>query len=67
MYGGEIFVQIPSIKIIDLAKAMGPDKKIKIIGIRPGEKLNEILYSKGRFNTIEFDGHWLVIYKIYRY
>jgi UDP-N-acetylglucosamine 4,6-dehydratase/5-epimerase len=42
MWGGEIFVpKIPSMKMIDLAKAMAPNAKIKIIGIRPGEKLHE--------------------------
>ena len=42
MTGGEIFIpKIPSIKITDLAKAMGSNKKIKIIGLRPGEKLTE--------------------------
>ena len=62
MYGGEIFVpKIPSIKIIDLAKAIDPNKKIKIIGIRPGEKLNEVLCSKDEFfNTIEFDDHYVI-------
>ena len=39
MIGGEIFVpKIPSVKITDLAKAMAPHLKTKIIGIRPGEK-----------------------------
>ena len=40
----EIFIpKIPSVNILDLAKAMGPDKEINIIGIRPGEKLHEIM------------------------
>ena len=44
MLGGEIFVPIiPSIKITDLAKAMAPTLKQKIIGIRPGEKIHEEL------------------------
>lgn len=44
MLGGEIFVpKMPSMKITDLAKALVPECKIKIIGIRPGEKLHEIL------------------------
>ena len=47
MKGGEIFVpKIPSIKITDLAKAMAPSKKHIITGIRPGEKLDELLISK---------------------
>jgi UDP-N-acetylglucosamine 4,6-dehydratase len=44
MRGGEIFVpKIPSMKIVDLAQAIAPECKIKFIGIRPGEKLHEIL------------------------
>jgi len=47
MHGGEIFVpKIPSMKIIDLAKAIAPECKIKIIGIRPGEKLHEVMISE---------------------
>ena len=47
MRGGEIFVpKIPSMKIVDLAKAICPECKLKIIGIRPGEKINEVLISK---------------------
>ena len=42
MKGGEIYVKkIPSMKILDLAKAINPKSKIKIIGIRPGEKIHE--------------------------
>ena len=42
MIGKEIFVpKIPSIRITDLAKAMSPKAKLKIIGIRPGEKIHE--------------------------
>ncbi len=44
MQGGEIFVpKIPSIKIVDLAKTLAPNLPYKIIGIRPGEKLHEIM------------------------
>lgn len=44
MVGGETFIpKIPTIKIVDLARAIAPNLKIKIIGIRPGEKLHEIL------------------------
>jgi UDP-N-acetylglucosamine 4,6-dehydratase len=47
MRGGEIFVpKIPSIKIVDLAKAIAPQCKIKIVGIRPGEKLHESMISR---------------------
>jgi len=45
--GGEVFVpKIPSMKIVDLAKAIKPDCTFKIIGIRPGEKLHETLISE---------------------
>jgi len=44
MHGGEIFVpKIPSVRIVDLAKAIAPDLPHKIIGIRPGEKIHEIM------------------------
>lgn len=47
MHGGEVFIpKIPSMKIIDLAKAVAPGAQIKTIGIRPGEKLHEDLISK---------------------
>ena len=54
--GGEIFVpKIPSIKVIDLAKAIYPQKKLKIIGLRPGEKLHEEMVSTAEsMNTIEY-------------
>ena len=49
MNGGEIFVpKIPSIKIVDLAKAMAPNLQLKKIGIRPGEKLHELMCPKGQ-------------------
>lgn len=44
MVGGEIFIpKIPSMKIIDLAKAIAPECETKIVGIRPGEKLHEVM------------------------
>jgi UDP-N-acetylglucosamine 4,6-dehydratase/5-epimerase len=66
MYGGEIFVpKIPSIRIIDLARAMAPalDAKIdaKIVGIRPGEKLHEIMCpSDDSHLTLEFHDHFVL-------
>jgi UDP-N-acetylglucosamine 4,6-dehydratase len=62
MFGGEIFIpKIPSIKILDLAKAISVNKKIKYIGIRPGEKLSEILCSKDESsNTMEFKNYYLL-------
>ena len=63
MQGGEIVVpKIPSINIIDLAKAMDKTKKRKIIGIRPGEKLHEILCTKDDARlTIEFKKHYIIM------
>jgi UDP-N-acetylglucosamine 4,6-dehydratase len=47
MKGGEIFVpRIPSMKIMDLAKAIGPDCQQEVVGIRPGEKIHETLISE---------------------
>lgn len=47
MKGGEVFVpKNPSMRIMDLAKALAPDCEIKVIGIRPGEKLHEVLVSE---------------------
>jgi UDP-N-acetylglucosamine 4,6-dehydratase len=61
--GGETYIpKIPSIKITDLAKAMNSSKKIKIIGIRPGEKINELLCSSSAAHlTLEFDDHYVVM------
>ncbi len=62
MQGGEIFVpKLPSIRIVDLAKAYAPEKPIEIVGIRPGEKLNEIMCPEDDSHlTIEFDDHYLI-------
>jgi UDP-N-acetylglucosamine 4,6-dehydratase len=62
MSGGEIFIpKIPSMNIIDLAKAMAPNLPIKIIGIRPGEKLHEIMCPADDFyHTFEFDDHFVI-------
>jgi len=62
MYGGEIFVpKIPSINIIDLAKAVAPDLPHKIIGIRPGEKLHEVMCpADDSYHTYEYDDHYVI-------
>jgi len=62
MAGGEIFVpKIPSVRIVDLAKAMAPDLPIKIIGIRPGEKLHEIMCPADDSHlTVEFDDYFII-------
>lgn len=62
MYGGEIFVpKIPSMKMTDLAKAIAPDLPHKIIGIRPGEKLHEIMCPADDSHlTLEFHDHFVI-------
>jgi UDP-N-acetylglucosamine 4,6-dehydratase len=62
MQGGEIFVpKIPSMKIVDLADAMAPSLERKIIGIRPGEKLHEIMCPADDSHlTFEFDDHFVI-------
>jgi len=62
MSGGEIFIpKIPSMKIIDMAKALAPNLPFDIIGIRPGEKLHEIMCpSDDSHLTLEFDDHYVI-------
>jgi UDP-N-acetylglucosamine 4,6-dehydratase len=62
MEGGEVFVpKIPSTKVTDLARAIAPDAKLEIIGIRPGEKLHEMLISEDEArHTIELDKMYVV-------
>jgi UDP-N-acetylglucosamine 4,6-dehydratase len=62
MEGGEVFVpKIPSTKVTDLAKAIAPDAKIEVIGIRPGEKLHEAMISEDEArHTIELDKMFVV-------
>jgi UDP-N-acetylglucosamine 4,6-dehydratase/5-epimerase len=62
MYGGEIFVpKIPSIRVVDLARAMAPELPQKIIGIRPGEKMHEIMCpADDSYRTLEFADHFVI-------
>lgn len=62
MHGGELFVpKIPSMNVVDLAKAIGPDCEIKIVGIRPGEKLHEAMITEDDArHTIEFDDYYVI-------
>ncbi len=62
MQGGELFVpKSPSIKIVDLARALNPKIKFKIIGVRPGEKLHEVLCPSDTFReTIEFKKYFII-------
>ncbi len=62
MQGGEIFIpKIPSVQIMDLAAAYAPDLPTKEIGIRPGEKLHEVMCpADDSFHTFEFDDHYVI-------
>lgn len=63
MQGGEIFIpKIPSIRIVDLAQAMAPNIPIKMVGIRPGEKLHEVLCPADYAHlTIAFADHYVLM------
>ena len=62
MSGGETFVpKLPSIRIVDLANVIGPDLKIKIIGLREGEKIHEIMCPKDYSHlTLRFKDHYVI-------
>jgi UDP-N-acetylglucosamine 4,6-dehydratase/5-epimerase len=62
MQGGEIFIpKIPSMLVTELARAIAPDLNYKIVGIRPGEKLHEIMCpSDDSHLTLEFDDHYVI-------
>ena len=62
MRGGEIFIpKIPSMKITDLARAISADSEHEIVGIRPGEKLHELLLTRDDArNTIEFKDYYII-------
>ncbi len=63
MQGGEIFIpKIPSIRILDLVEAMSGTSEHEIIGIRPGEKLHEIMVPEEMaHHSIEFDDHFVIM------
>lgn len=62
MRGAEVFIaKIPSMSIIDLARALAPECKIEIIGIRPGEKLHEVMVpNEEARRTLEFDDYFVI-------
>lgn len=62
MQGGEIFIpKIPSMKMTDLARAMAPNLGVKIIGIRPGEKLHEVMIGRDdAIHSLEFSDHYVI-------
>ncbi|WP_426142140.1 UDP-N-acetylglucosamine 4,6-dehydratase (inverting) [Pseudomonas sp. DWP3-1-2] len=63
MHGGEVFVpKIPSIRIVDLAQAMAPELPHKHVGIRPGEKLHELMVPLDDARmTFEFADHYTIV------
>jgi FlaA1/EpsC-like NDP-sugar epimerase len=63
MWGGELFVpKIPSYRILDVAKAIAPDARIEIVGIRPGEKLHEeMITTTDALGTIEFEKYFVIL------
>ena len=69
MWGGELFVpKIPSYRILDVAKAIAPDAKYDIVGIRPGEKLHEEMITvSDAMNTIEFEDYYVIVPSIRRW
>lgn len=62
MQGGEIFVpKIPSMRIVDLADVIAPDCRHEVVGIRPGEKLHEVLLTEeDARQAIEFDAYYVI-------
>jgi UDP-N-acetylglucosamine 4,6-dehydratase/5-epimerase len=63
MWGGELFVpKIPSYRIMDLANAVAPEARHKVIGIRPGEKLHEEMITEtDALSTLEFDDYFVIL------
>jgi UDP-N-acetylglucosamine 4,6-dehydratase len=62
MEGGEIFVpKIPSMNIVDLARAIAPECRLDIVGVRPGEKLHETMVPEDDArNTVEYDDCFII-------
>ena len=62
MCGGEIFVpKLPSYRILDVAEAIAPEARHEIVGIRPGEKLDEEMITvHDAINTVEFDDYFVI-------
>lgn len=63
MEGGEVFVpQIPSMRVTDIAEAIAPEAECRIIGIRPGEKLHEVLLTEDESrHAVRMDGGYIVV------
>jgi len=69
MVGGEIYVKkIPSMKVTDIAKAIAPDARHEIIGIRPGEKLHEQMVGpEDALHTYEYTDHYKILPAIHKW
>lgn len=67
MVGGEIYVKkCPSMKVVDIARAIAPDRDFEFIGIRPGEKLHEQMIGiEDTRTTFEYAGHYKILPAIY--
>jgi UDP-N-acetylglucosamine 4,6-dehydratase len=63
MHGGEIFVpKIPSMTILDLVRAIAPECETKVVGIRPGEKLHEVMVPEDdAHHTLEYDDYFTIL------
>jgi UDP-N-acetylglucosamine 4,6-dehydratase len=63
MGGGEVFVpKIPSMRVLDIAEALAPDAERRVIGIRPGEKLHEVLVTEDESrHCIETDKSYVIL------
>ena len=62
MRGGELFVpKIPSMRITDLARAIAPECRLEVVGVRPGEKLHETMVTEDDARqTVEFEDHYVI-------
>ncbi len=69
MVGGEIYVKkIPSMKVVDIARAIAPESEPQIIGIRPGEKLHEQMIStEDSYTTYEYPDHFKILPAIHEW
>ncbi len=69
MVGGEIYVQkIPSMKVVDIARTIAPQAQLKMVGIRPGEKLHEIMISaEDARSTYEYDTYYKILPQIHEW
>ncbi len=67
MTGGEIFVpKIPSMRVVDLARAIAPECEMRVVGIRPGEKLHEVMVPEDDArHTLEYEDHYAILPTFY--